>query len=186
MTSKAAWIKSKEPRNPSPPRRLEARKGHNSHHVEIPYYSRKPRKTFKLSQPKDERVLIWGGGSSVGFYAVQIAAQAGYKVITTASKSNELLLKIAGTTKIFDYHSPTILQDLLALGPYKAIFGASESAADQITIGKLLVAQGRRTFLSTMGVRAGVILPDGVKEVFVQFMDDYLRLENAEFVKWVF
>jgi NADPH:quinone reductase-like Zn-dependent oxidoreductase len=27
------------------------------------------------AQPKEESVLIWGGGSSIGYYAVQIAAQ---------------------------------------------------------------------------------------------------------------
>jgi hypothetical protein len=29
----------------------------------------------KDAQPKEENVLIWGGASSIGFYAVQIAAQ---------------------------------------------------------------------------------------------------------------
>jgi NADPH:quinone reductase-like Zn-dependent oxidoreductase len=29
----------------------------------------------KSPHPKGESVLIWGGGSSIGFYAVQIAAQ---------------------------------------------------------------------------------------------------------------
>jgi NADPH:quinone reductase-like Zn-dependent oxidoreductase len=32
-------------------------------------------KPSKDAQPKVESVLIWGGGSSIGFYAVQFAAQ---------------------------------------------------------------------------------------------------------------
>jgi hypothetical protein len=96
------------------------------------------------------------------------------------------LVQRAGAKEALDYHSPTIFEDLLALGPYKAVFGASESAADQVIMGKLLAAQGGGTFLSTMGVRSGVVLPNGVKGFFVQYMDDYLKPENAEFVKWVF
>jgi hypothetical protein len=72
------------------------------------------------------------------------------------------------------------------LGPYKAVFGASESAADQVVIGRLLAAQGGGIFLTTMGVRSGVVLPDGVKGFFVQYMDDYFKPENAEYVMWVF
>ncbi|KAH6670658.1 chaperonin 10-like protein [Halenospora varia] len=135
---------------------------------------------------KDEKVLIWGGGSSIGFYAVQIAAQAGYKVITTASDRAKASLEAAGAAKVLDYHSTTIFDDLLKFGPYKAIFGASESAADQVVIGKLLAAQGGGKFLSTMGVRPGVVLPEGVTGFFVQYMDDYLKSENVEYTKWVF
>ncbi|KFZ25518.1 hypothetical protein V502_00010 [Pseudogymnoascus sp. VKM F-4520 (FW-2644)] len=134
----------------------------------------------KDAQSKEENVLVWGGASSIGFYA------AGYKVITTASERNRPLVKGAGATEVLDYHSPTIFEDLLALGPYKAMFGASESAVDQVVIGNLLAAQGGGTFLSTMGVRSGVALPDGVKGLFVQYMDDYLKPENTEYVKWVF
>ena len=36
-----------------------------------------------------------------------------------------------------------------------------------------------------MGVRPGVVLPDGVEGVFVQYMDDYFKEENEEFVEWV-
>jgi NADPH:quinone reductase-like Zn-dependent oxidoreductase len=37
---------------------------------------------------EDEYFLVWGGSSSVGAYAVQLAAALGFKVITTCSPSN--------------------------------------------------------------------------------------------------
>lgn len=55
-----------------------------------------------------------------------------------------------------------------------------------MVIGKLLAAQGGGKFLSTMGVRPGVVLPEGVTGFFVQYMDDYLKSENVEYTKWVF
>jgi hypothetical protein len=92
----------------------------------------------------------------------------------------------AGAAEVVDYHSPDILQDLVALGPYEAVLGANDSADSQVVIGKVLEAQGGGRFNTTMGVRPGVVLPQGVEGFFVQYMDDYLNPENKEFAKWVF
>jgi hypothetical protein len=75
---------------------------------------------------------------------------------------------------------------LLAVGPFRAIFGASETAGDQTIIGNLLEAQGGGRFLTTMGVRPGVVLPPTVEGFFVQYMDDYMKAENEDYVKWMF
>lgn len=41
----------------------------------------------KDPKSKGEWLLVWGGASSVGQYAIQLAVASGYKVVTTASKS---------------------------------------------------------------------------------------------------
>jgi hypothetical protein len=87
---------------------------------------------------------------------------------------------------VYDYKSPGILELLLSSQPYKAIYSASESAADQTILGKLLESQGGGSFLTSMGLLPGVVLPHGVKAVFVQYMDDYLKPENETFTKWLF
>lgn len=92
----------------------------------------------------------------------------------------------AGAAGVFDYHSPDIFNDLLPMGPFRAVFGASEAASDQLLIGKLLEAQGGGRFLTTMGVRPGVVLPPTVEGFFVQYMDDYMKPENEDYVKWMF
>ncbi|KAH7370107.1 chaperonin 10-like protein [Rhexocercosporidium sp. MPI-PUGE-AT-0058] len=136
---------------------------------------------------KNQKVLIWGGGSSFGFFAVQIAVQAGYTVHTTASATSKPTLLSLGASTVHAYNSLTIFQDLLALGPYKAIFSAQDTAADQVIIAKLLAAQGGGSFISTMGPRpTSIPLPDNVRVEFVQYMDDYFKEENEEFKRWVF
>ena len=50
-------------------------------------------------------------------------------------------------------------------------------------IGEVLAAQGGGPFLTTMGVRSGVVFPDGVRGFFVQYMDDYFKPENTEYIK---
>jgi NADPH:quinone reductase-like Zn-dependent oxidoreductase len=65
----------------------------------------KPEKTGKT-------VLVWGGASSVGVAAVQLAAASGARVISTASTHNHDLVKSVGADLVFDYKSPTVVDDI--------------------------------------------------------------------------
>ena len=107
-------------------------------------------------------------------------------MITTASPHNASLTASLGASRTIDRTSPSATESLIAEGPYAAVFAAADSAADQPIIGAVLAAQGGGSFLSTMGVRPGIQLPDGVTGYFVQYLDDYLKKENEEFAEWVF
>lgn len=58
-------------------------------------------------------ILIWGGASAVGAGTVQVAKAAGFDpIFTTASPRNhESLLKI-GASQVFDYNSPSVVEDI--------------------------------------------------------------------------
>ena len=58
-------------------------------------------------------MLVWGGATSVGSNAIQLAVAAGYEVITTASPKNFNYVKKLGASQAFDYHSKTIVDDLI-------------------------------------------------------------------------
>ncbi|KAJ4351830.1 uncharacterized protein N0V89_007174 [Didymosphaeria variabile] len=49
-------------------------------------------------------ILIWGGSSSVGSCAIQLAAASGAEVFTTASEGNFDYVKKLGASTVFDYH----------------------------------------------------------------------------------
>lgn len=134
---------------------------------------------------KAQNVLIWGASSSFGAFSVQLASQAGYTVIGVASAHNEQLVRSLGATHFVDRKSSSVKDDLISLGPYKAVLAAQDSAEDQPVIGEVLAAGGGGRFLSTMGVRKGVKLPDGVAGFFAQFLDDYLDSKNEKFTRWV-
>jgi len=51
-----------------------------------------------------EWILIYGGSTSVGLFAIQLAKLAGFKVITTASPRNFDLVKQYGADEVVDYH----------------------------------------------------------------------------------
>ena len=61
-----------------------------------------------------ETVLVWGGSTSVGSNAIQLAVAAGYEVITTASPRNFDYVRSLGASQVFDYSSPTVTADVIA------------------------------------------------------------------------
>ena len=69
-------------------------------------------------------VLIWGGSTSVGVNAIQLAAAAGYEVSTTCSPRNFDLVKRLGATEAYDYNSKTIVQDLTTAMQKRTLAGA--------------------------------------------------------------
>ena len=64
-------------------------------------------------KPTGKTVLIWGGSTSVGCNAIQLAVAAGCQVVTTCSQKNFELCQRLGASKCFDYRSKTIVPDLI-------------------------------------------------------------------------
>ncbi|MBE1292901.1 MAG: zinc-binding dehydrogenase [Rhodobacteraceae bacterium] len=62
-----------------------------------------------------QTVLVSGGGGSVGYLAVQLAAWGGATVIATCGARDMDRVKAAGATHVFDYASPTLAADILAV-----------------------------------------------------------------------
>ncbi|KAH8668964.1 putative alcohol dehydrogenase [Xylariales sp. PMI_506] len=67
----------------------------------------------KPASPKPV-VIIWGGSTSVGCSAVQLAVAAGCEVLSTSSPKNYDLLRRLGASRVFDYNSPSVDQDMIA------------------------------------------------------------------------
>ncbi|GKT68693.1 hypothetical protein ColTof4_01116 [Colletotrichum tofieldiae] len=134
---------------------------------------------------KNKKVLIWGASSSFGAYASQLAARAGYTVVGVASSQNAQLVKSCGAAHFLDRRSPTVTQELIDMGPFEAVLAAADAAPDQDVLGAVLAAHGGGTFLSTMGLRAGVKLPPGVNGTFAPFLEAYLDPKKREFTQWV-
>ncbi|GLA32383.1 hypothetical protein AnigIFM63326_011527 [Aspergillus niger] len=76
----------------------------------------------------DKVLLVWGGASSVGASAIQLAVASGLTVFTTASEANREFVKSLGAHAVFDYRSSTVVEDisralrgLIFAGVYDAI-----------------------------------------------------------------
>jgi NADPH:quinone reductase-like Zn-dependent oxidoreductase len=134
---------------------------------------------------KGEKVLIWGVSSSFGTSAAQIAQHAGYDVVGVAAGRHAALAKSFSLAHFVDRSSPNVVKDLVALGPFKAVFAGADSAEDQVKMGQVLAAGGGGRILSAAGIDPGVEFPPGVSGFFQQYLDDFLDPNKKEFVEWV-
>jgi NADPH:quinone reductase-like Zn-dependent oxidoreductase len=75
-------------------------------------------------KPAGKTLLIWGGSTSVGCNAIQLAAAAGYEVFTTCSPRNFDFCKSLGASQCFDYNSPTVEADIIKAFEGKTTAGA--------------------------------------------------------------
>lgn len=82
--------------------------------------------SFGTMRQHDREVLIvWGGSTSVGCNAIQLATAAGYEVISTCSPRNFEMLKTLGATAVFDYRSPTAVEEIIKFCLGKNVAGAT-------------------------------------------------------------
>jgi len=88
---------------------------------------------FEAVRPGDRQraILIWGGASSIGQYAIQFAKLGGLRVLTTASPKNFDLVKGLGADEVFDYRDENITEKIRA-----ATGNALDIALDTISEGK--------------------------------------------------
>jgi NADPH:quinone reductase-like Zn-dependent oxidoreductase len=146
-------------------------------------------KTSDANPPSSGKsVLVWGGSSSVGATAIQLAAGAGHKVVSVASKHNVDKVKGLGAAAVFDYNSASVTDDIIAAlegtefaGVCDAI-GTPEAAKAWAPVYKKLGGKYGSVMPSAQGI------PDGIEgaTVFgpsVAFDDRYIG--DVVWAKWV-
>jgi NADPH:quinone reductase-like Zn-dependent oxidoreductase len=83
--------------------------------------------------PTGQSVVVWGGSTSVGTNAVQLAVAAGYDVVATASPRNFDRMRALGASAVFDYASPSAVRDIasaLAGKDVAAVFAVGTGSAE--------------------------------------------------------
>ncbi|KAF7322503.1 GroES-like protein [Mycena chlorophos] len=93
---------------------------------------------------KGQKLVILGGSSSVGSYAIQFAVISGFEVITTASPAHFEYLKSLGANTVIDRAAPDAAAQLLAAagGPLKYVVDAISIAATQSLAIEILEENG--------------------------------------------
>lgn len=111
---------------------------------------------------KDEVVLVWGGSSSVGNNAIQLAAASGYTVFTVGGGSNAEMLTTLGASKVFDYANPSVVEDVVAAMKGKHLAGALHATGDMAACFAVVSqCEGERIVSATLAPSAD--LPPGVE-----------------------
>lgn len=155
-------------------------------HLALQYPSLSPKST-------GQTLLVWGGSSSVGVNAIQLALAAGYEVITTASPRNFEILRGLGASVAIDYNldSATLLEQLVNTLKGRTLAGVLHTAGDakgpiSICADLFSKVEGNKFFTTTVQlpadmpadfqhsrVFASTIKDNGVAEaVFMDFLPE--------------
>jgi hypothetical protein len=126
---------------------------------------------------RERAILIWGGASSVGQYAIQFAKLGGLRVLTTASPKNFNLIRGLGADEVFDYRDEKVVEKIRA-----ATGNALDIAFDTISEGKTV--EQVVGAIGDKGGKVAIILPyesprPDVKVVFSMLFD---LLKRVRFV----
>ncbi|KAI0851732.1 zinc-binding oxidoreductase CipB [Daldinia vernicosa] len=84
--------------------------------------------TSPYEHPSDQAppaaFIVWGGSTSVGTNAIQLAKAAGYEVLTTASPRTFGYVNELGASQVFDYNDPNTPSAMIAALKNKTCAGA--------------------------------------------------------------
>lgn len=90
-----------------------------------------------------KRVLIWGGSSSVGSSAIQLAVAAGFQVLATASPANHEYLKSLGASYAIDHRDAEVVDKIKAImKPGDVVFDCISTADTQDKCGAIIDSIG--------------------------------------------
>lgn len=116
-------------------------------HLDLPLPSLYPKPTGKT-------LFVWGGSSSVGSAAIQLAVASGFEVVTTASAKNHDLVESIGATIALDHKSPNIVDEAVAALSGRdlvAVYDAISLPHTMEPIGAILDKIGQR--------KVGLVIP---------------------------
>jgi NADPH:quinone reductase-like Zn-dependent oxidoreductase len=107
--------------------------------------------------------LVYSGSTSVGQYAIQLAHQAGYRVITTSSPRHFEFLKTLGANVVVDHNEPEVVSrikeatdDSISIG----IDGFSSSESQKTSIQSFGPGKGHLVTLLPADSEAAALRPD--------------------------
>ncbi|KAI9439436.1 dehydrogenase [Russula earlei] len=129
---------------------------------------------FDASSGPQRDILIWGGASSVGQYAIQFAKLNGFRVLTTASPKNFDLVKGLGADEVFDYRDENVAENVRS-----ATGNALDIAIDTISEGG--TTQQVPAAIGDKGGKVAIILPyeSPRQDVKVVFSGAYTLLDRV-------
>jgi len=129
-------------------------------------------------------VIVWGGATSVGGAAIQLAVAAGYSVVATASPKNFDYVTSLGAAHTFDYRSKDVARDIASTLHGKEVVGALAIGAGSVLVCLDILphCQGRRFIANCSADVSFEALPEGRRvtlSVILKLLAARLRA-NAE------
>ncbi|KAL9118868.1 MAG: hypothetical protein Q9187_004577 [Circinaria calcarea] len=133
-------------------------------------------------------MLVWGGASSVGSAAVQVAKLMGFSVYVTASEKHHEYLKGLGASKVFDYKGEHVVESIVKAAKEDGVtvqtgFDAVGQLQSCLEILKELKGEGTAKLASAALLPEDPPTMEGVEVAFVAGpTDEKERTEHFHFI----
>lgn len=116
------------------------------------------------AKPSGKAILIWGGSSSVGCMAIQLAKASGLTVVATASARNHDLVTGIGADHVVDHTSGTVVDEIVDYLKGKTVVGAYDAISARGTVEKCgeVLARSQGGKMITLVLPGPESLPGGV------------------------
>ncbi|KAM6516703.1 hypothetical protein FALCPG4_014876 [Fusarium falciforme] len=104
--------------------------------------------------PSGKTLFVWGGSSSVGSTAIQLAVASGFEVVATASLQNHGLVESLGAAVVLDHKSPDIVDEAIATLSQREVVAVFDAISTPATMKPL------DAILDKVGpLKVGVVVP---------------------------
>ncbi|KAA6410513.1 MAG: hypothetical protein FRX48_05935 [Lasallia pustulata] len=133
--------------------------------------------------------LVWGGSSSVGSGAVQIAASLGFTVYAVASAHNHDYVKGLGATEVFDYNQSDITKDIISAAKaagteIKYVYDAISANGSSPQCAAVLEEFGGGKLVTTLPWAEDAKKPSNV--TVQDTVAGRIAMDQQEFGRWLF
>ncbi|KAI9801725.1 MAG: hypothetical protein M1833_002407 [Piccolia ochrophora] len=147
-----------------------------------------PRETAHTASDK-LGILIWGGASSIGSAAVQIAKLMGFSVYATASEKHFDYIKALGASRVFDYKTDDVVGNIIKTAKKDGLtiqisFDAAGALQSCIQVLQELKGEGTAKLASAIPLSEVSPKGEGVQVVFVAAPAD--EAERTELFHYTF
>ncbi|MCJ1363200.1 hypothetical protein MMC16_002307 [Acarospora aff. strigata] len=147
-----------------------------------------PRDTAYTAADK-KGMQVWGGASSIGSAAVQLAKSMGFSVYVTASEKHHAYLKGLGATRVFDYRGQGVVGRIVEAAKEDGVriqmgFDGVGQLESCLEILKELKGEGTAKLASATPLSEDSPKVQGVEVKFVAASED--EKERTEFFHFIF
>ena len=142
-----------------------------------------------IAKPKNKKILIYGGSSSCGGFAIQYAATAGYTVVTTSSQRNIAFVKSLGPVDVIDHNLPAheVVSALMVHGPYDHIFDTVGLPPVTSIMVDYLLSQGGGMYHTLIPAVPGTrTIPRHIKRVHAPYAFALVDEAHETLARWLF
>jgi NADPH:quinone reductase-like Zn-dependent oxidoreductase len=147
-----------------------------------------PKPEEYVHKDADKPILIWGGSSSVGQFAIQILRYYGYtRILATASRKHHDKLRSLGAKRVLDYNDADVVSQILEEGDATGIplildcIGSKSGSIAPIS--KIAKSGARVAILLPVIVRDSTDTEDPEYEMDVKAAADWQEGVNARGVR---